>query len=135
MGGLYALTRHDSYYLKMQEVDWWWFSPVVGKGALAVDIFFVLSGFILAHVYKERFAQKITPSLLKGFYISRFARVYPMHFFVILVMVILYLTGGYSNELTSLSGLFFQLTLTEVWGIGNGRAWNRPAWSVSAEPA
>jgi len=45
------------------------------SGYLAVDFFFVLSGFVLAHAYGERWAQGLTPG---RFMLARFVRLQPM---------------------------------------------------------
>ena len=36
------------------------YTGAVYKGYLAVDMFFVLSGFVITHVYKEGFARRVT---------------------------------------------------------------------------
>lgn len=58
-------------------------------GYMAVDLFFVLSGFILAHRYL--YACSIAKE--SDFLVARFARLYPMHlfalFFLLLCMCIL----------------------------------------------
>src|SRR5215472_15992241 len=50
----------------------------IARGYLAVDLFFLLSGFVLAHVYGARIAaspwREIGP-----FFWARFAKIYPIH--------------------------------------------------------
>ena len=60
---------------------------VVGKGYLGVELFFILSGFILCHVYRTeveegRFAYG-------GFLWARLARVYPLHLATLVGMGVL----------------------------------------------
>lgn len=43
---------------------------------LAVDLFFVLSGFVIAHAYDERFRAGVSPS---SFIVARIARLYPLY--------------------------------------------------------
>jgi peptidoglycan/LPS O-acetylase OafA/YrhL len=52
---------------------------------MAVDLFFVLSGFVLAHSYGHRFRQGMTPLT---FMALRFARLYPLYLLGILLGVI-----------------------------------------------
>lgn len=49
---------------------------VAWGGYLAVDLFFVLSGFVLAHAYEDRFARGMTVS---GFFWIRTLRLYPLY--------------------------------------------------------
>ncbi|MEO7047355.1 MAG: acyltransferase, partial [Ferruginibacter sp.] len=56
---------------------------------LMVDFFFVLSGFIMYHVYAKWFIESVNSFSFKKFTIARFARVYPLHFFTLLYLVIL----------------------------------------------
>ncbi|MBS1663990.1 MAG: acyltransferase [Bacteroidetes bacterium] len=53
------------------------------KGWLWVDFFFVLSGFILFHVYGETFRQRVERYAYLQYLRARFARVYPLHFFTL----------------------------------------------------
>ena len=55
-------------------------------GGIAVSFFFVLSGFILVYVYKDR----LTPSTTPKFYFTRFARIWPLH--IVCLLLIAWLT-------------------------------------------
>ena len=55
---------------------------LAAKGYLGVELFFVLSGFILSHVYLHAFAEKRFS--YRGFLWARIARVYPLHIFTLL---------------------------------------------------
>lgn len=93
---------------------------------MAVDFFFLLSGFVLAHAYFSR------PSLnLFSFVQARFARLYPLHFVTFVVTVILYLIVGI--EFTDGEFVLHLLMLHNL-GLGPPRAGlNYPAWSISVE--
>lgn len=62
-------------------------SLLMEKGWLWVDFFFVLSGFILTHVYGEAFRWGVTRAAYWKYLRARFARVYPLHFFTLLWVV------------------------------------------------
>ena len=51
---------------------------VVPNGFLVVDLFFVLSGFVIALSYEAKFANDMT---LGQFFIIRFIRLYPIYIF------------------------------------------------------
>ena len=50
---------------------------LVAKGYLGVELFFVLSGFILSHVYMESFGDR--RFRYPDFLWARLARIYPVH--------------------------------------------------------
>jgi peptidoglycan/LPS O-acetylase OafA/YrhL len=110
---------------------------LVADGYLGVDLFFTLSGFILAHVYLTsleggRFGYG-------GFLKNRIARVYPMHLAALGAMLVLFagaamLGVGESNpDAFRLSDLPAHLLMIHAWGTTPSVGWNFPSWSISAE--
>ena len=61
---------------------WGWLTYVPGTSVQAVSFFFVLSGFILTHVYSARGVTSYWQFLL-----ARFARLWPLHVLAILLLV------------------------------------------------
>ncbi|HWU61511.1 MAG TPA: acyltransferase [Ensifer sp.] len=109
---------------------------IVGKGYLGVELFFVLSGFILSHVYLERF--KDGTFHYGEFIWARLARIYPVHIAILLglglLMAGLAVVGIQAGDkLLVWSSLPAQLTLTQAWGLAPHGGWNHPSWSISAE--
>lgn len=119
-------------------------TPLVQNGWLFVDYFFVLSGFVIAHGYGAKIeAREVFPA---RFLALRFARIYPLHFAVLLGFVLLelalwlfadQLAGLTSREAftgsRSLQSLGENLLLLQSLGLHDGLTWNGPAWSISAE--
>jgi len=118
--------------------------PVHGNLSLAVDFFFVLSGFVIAMSYGDRLAQGF--SILR-FMVLRWGRVWPLH----AAMVIAYLLletglwlkgpGGGLAGREAFTGprdpaaLLPSLLLVQTW-IWPGRdLWNVQSWSISVEIA
>lgn len=101
---------------------------------LAVDFFFVLSGFILAYSYHDENKLKRTS---EEFVINRISRLYPLHIFTFfLFVVVIYLDRGmlplYGTD--QLFSIFQQLTMTHNVGFYPERGvWNHPSWSISVE--
>lgn len=61
---------------------------MMSTGYLGVDLFFILSGFILALNYAERLADGgIRWDNYKDFLLARLARIYPVHLFSLLILV------------------------------------------------
>jgi peptidoglycan/LPS O-acetylase OafA/YrhL len=98
------------------------------RGYLAVDFFFLLSGFILAHVYADDFAQRVELAKFGRFLWARFARIYPVHLFALLLHVKLYGAGPAFSGGALLANLFL---LQAPW-LGYD-SWNVVSWSISAE--
>lgn len=120
-----------------------WTFPLVDRfilqGLYGVDLFFVLSGFILSHVYFGQFTSGVSRSDFRSFINFRFARLYPVHVVTFLIMVALFfgemlLTGRSSaaSERYSVGVFISTLTMTHAWW-GVTTTPNLPAWSISAE--
>jgi peptidoglycan/LPS O-acetylase OafA/YrhL len=111
-----------------------------GEGALGVDLFFILSGFILSYVYHAN-AVKLDLREYGRFLWFRLARIYPNHIATLLALGILLCIGKLSGiQLTGsypLSDLPAQLTLTHAWPFVHhdviAGAWNFPSWTISSE--
>ena len=109
---------------------------VIGKGYLGVELFFVLSGFIISHVYMERLG---TGQFRYGAFLwARLARIYPVHIATLLglglIVALARIVGlDVGDKVLAWSSLPAQLTLTHAWGLGLDGGWNHPSWSISAE--
>ncbi|WP_036385764.1 acyltransferase [Muricauda sp. MAR_2010_75] len=114
---------------------------LLSKGYLFVDFFFLLSGFILAHVYGERFQNGINLKNAWKYLWARFSRLYPLHIFCLLthIVVAIVLVIGFPNvwekfgHMYALEGIPVHLVLGQAWGSEYWLTWNVPSWSVSAE--
>ena len=114
---------------------------VLGRGYLAVDAFFILSGLILAHVYGPLFDREPgwNWKAQQRFLFARFARVYPMHLcmlllFFALIAVAALLGHQFRNTAPyTLEGAIESLFLLHGLGFSDRLVWNDPSWSVSAE--
>ena len=140
----WVLVYHVTFFVRDAT---WAGLPVVTAGYLGVDFFFVLSGFVLTHVYQ--------PQIERGrfdfwdFVAKRFARIYPMHIVTLLAFVAIglaarahaiqlsYWVGGVSLEgvdsAVIFRGLVAHITMIHAWGATPGLMFNQPSWSISAE--
>lgn len=118
----------------LPEVGGMW--SLLDAGYMAVDLFFVLSGFIISYQYLGKFVTG--PGDYKSFLWKRLARIYPVHIATLLVFVLLLAVGkmagigvGDPTQFT-LWGAIKDVLLIRVW-VGSDIGWNYPAWSLSAE--
>lgn len=107
------------------------------KCYLMVDLFFIMSGFIMLHVYSKDFNARIQGESLRKFFVARFARVYPLHLFstLLLVVIVRYLTdwGNPPILLEQPSDILPNILLLHSFGFTKIYSWNIPSWSISAE--
>ena len=107
------------------------------KCYLMVDLFFIMSGFIIFHVYKDNFANHIGRGDLKKYLVARFARIYPLHFFSLLLLVVLVIlfspAGTYPNAIENPWAIPTGFLLLHSYYIHQIYTWNIPSWSISAE--
>jgi len=104
------------------------------RAYLAVDLFFVLSGFVISIGYYERVVKHPGWSSYGDFLLNRMARVWPLHFIVALVFLVRILvnvSGDQPVALTS-ANLFTNFFMIESWGWGT-QALAGNSWSVSTE--
>ncbi len=127
IAALAVVIFHVTYGIFGAATDTGW--PLIPRrGYLAVDLFFILSGFVLAHVYGEEFAQRLDGRRFGQFLWARLARIYPIH---LLTLVILLLSYGQSSAYSGHAFVFNLLLLQGPWlQYAN---WNDPSWSISAE--
>ena len=97
-------------------------------GWLFVDLFFLLSGYIFAHVYLGR-PRAFGPGDVADFAVARFARLYPLHLVMLLASAALFWRLP-ENTLIAFCGhlLMLQALVEPV-----ARTFVGPSWSLSIE--
>lgn len=145
IAALFVLSHHFMFVLldRLPQVIP---SHLFHKSYLWVDLFFLLSGFVLTYVYQSRFESGMKKTDYRRFMWARFARIYPLHVFILALFVLfellqLWLVSsqvigaerldkpftGSDTPITLLTNLL--LLQTFHWDA----YWNQPAWSISAE--
>lgn len=109
---------------------------IMSKGDLAVDFFFILSGFILTHCYLSHILEG--HFTYKNFIIRRLARIYPVHLFTFGgAVLMLWIASARSIPLMAdaffISYFFHHLLLIHAWGLDSRLSYNQVSWSISAE--
>lgn len=111
---------------------------VLAKGYLAVDLFFVLSGFVMWLTYGAKF-QRDGLSAAPGFLWRRIARIYPLHLVILLATIAyaasLSFAGKADDAQYPVAELPLHFLLMQNWGFTDHLTWNDPSWSISTELA
>lgn len=117
-------------------------APVLNCGAQGVDLFFILSGFVLTWNYLDRMGRSWSTRETLHFLWLRLARVWPvylvtMHLAALLVIGSLHVGHVPLPEASDLTAVSYirQVLLVQLWfePFFDGTSWDGPAWSISAE--
>jgi peptidoglycan/LPS O-acetylase OafA/YrhL len=112
---------------------------------LWVDFFFMMSGFIMSHVYFSSFSSGISSHKYGGYLLSRFARIYPLHIFVLILFIGLEISKIFLTNTVPFTGkfnltaLFANIFMLQAFALDCpplfwcNTYWNEPAWSISVE--
>lgn len=109
------------------------FSFLHKHGWVAVDLFFVISGFIFAHVYIRTGRLQVSGF---RFFWARFARLYPLHLVTLLLCAgtLAFGTPFSASYVDNSSWNFFlNLMMLQESGLQTSKSFNTPAWSISVE--
>ncbi len=117
-------------------------APVLDSGAQGVDLFFILSGFVLAWNYLDRMGPSWSTRDTLHFLWMRLARVWPVYLvtlhlaalWIIFTLNVGHVPAENADTLTATSYIR-QLFLVQLWfqPYFDGSSWDGPAWSISAE--
>jgi peptidoglycan/LPS O-acetylase OafA/YrhL len=112
----------------------------LGHGYLAVDFFFVLSGFVIALNYRS----VVDPFSGRAYlqYLSRrLARIYPLHFVLLTAYlltpaaILIFSQSKALGERYGVASFVASIFLVQNWGFTEILTWNIPSWSISTELA
>ena len=117
-------------------------TPVLNCGAQGVDLFFILSGFVLTWNYLDRMGGSWSTRATLHFLWLRLARVWPvylvtLHLAALWVIFTLHVGHVPSQEIYRFTAISYvrQVLLVQLWfqPFFDNSSWDGPAWSISAE--
>ena len=122
------------HYTRYSEHAFW--ALLFAKNYLFVDLFFVISGFVIMLAYGDRLRSAADYA---SFLQNRLARVYPLHLAMFAALLLM--------DMAAWSGLYHpreahpydpgdiaaNVLLVEAWGFVHRLSYNYPSWSISAE--
>ena len=104
--------------------------------ALAVDLFFMLSGFVLVHVYSTKLGPKLGKSW-KSYFAARFARIVPLYLATLMACLGIFAAGslilGRWPAHVTWDVVVTNLFLLQGWPGLYHMSLNTPSWSLSVE--
>lgn len=121
-------------------------APAIRTGALGVDLFYVLSGFVITLTYLEKSGRRPGVRGTVAFWWARICRIWPVYAVVTTVFGgwLLYkqtrtpdglLVWQNTQPDISVASYLQQLAMVQLWNepTFDGSSWVGPAWSISAE--
>jgi peptidoglycan/LPS O-acetylase OafA/YrhL len=112
-------------------------SIVYNDAVIAVDLFFLLSGFVFFWLYADRIAaRKIN---FRKFIIFRLSRLYPIHLVTLVSVAVLqwlmFKNAGhyFIVQFNDTYHFILNLLFMQSWGIEKGASFSGPSWSASVE--
>ena len=99
---------------------------------LAVDLFFALSGFVIAFAYEQRLSQGLS---FKDFAVARVIRLYPVYLLAISMALLLTVAGKHASDLSWHAVMFSLLLLPDFLQPARHPMFplDGPAWSLFVE--
>lgn len=132
LGALWILAFHLAPQFKLFFGSMGIAGELMRFGYYAVDLFFVLSGFVIAHRYADQLCYK---TFLK----RRLMRIYPLHLAMLLLVLAMVTAAplfGFSinrGDDYQLGNFIAHLFMVSAWQFPATLSWNHYAWAVSAE--
>ena len=135
-----ALLVVASHGLHLSLPAAWWSKVIlttINLGFTGVDLFFILSGYILSYVYLNETDLKNFDR--NSFWKSRFARVYPVYLFSFLLQVpfvvryVIAMPDRLHQAIRAIVTLGVNLALLQAWDVVLRLRWNYPSWTLSVE--
>ncbi len=115
---------------------------VLQKGYLWVDFFFILSGFIITHVYRDKLRTLPWKTGIPEYLWCRFTRLYPLHIFTLIVAIVVatpvakmypQVVDGSWRTYFDWNAIPSHLLFTNAMKQHTYLSWNIASWSIGAE--
>ena len=147
VAALWVVVFHFSFTPGDAYTDVWEpLAPIVHTGALGVDLFYVLSGFVITLTYLDKLGARPSVRGAVAFWWARICRVWPVYALVTVLFGgwLLYkstrVTDGFLAYQTvqpdlGVGSWLQQLAMVQLWSrpYADGSSFVGPGWSISAE--
>ena len=135
VGALMIVVFHFNRFINL-DGRWQLADDTIKSFSLVVDLFFVISGYVMAAIYTGRLT-----SLAKygDFLKKRVARLGPLHWLTLLVFILIAAAGsaGWINERDpsryDAACIVPNILFIHAWGVCKAQTYNFVSWAISAE--
>jgi len=125
VAAVFVAAYHFGPHITNKHFHW-----ALHKGYLSVDLFFVLSGLVMAMTYQHWFLQGANPRVFARYMWLRIARIWPLYLTAVLAALAMQVFRGHDlSDFTP--SLLPNLLMIQSWGLAPSI--NPPLWSVSTE--
>jgi peptidoglycan/LPS O-acetylase OafA/YrhL len=125
VAAVFVAAYHFGPHITNKHFHW-----ALHKGYLSVDVFFVLSGLVMAMTYQHWFLQGANPQVFARYMWLRIARIWPLYLTAVLAALAMQVFRGHAlSDFTP--SLLPNLLMIQGWGLAPSI--NPPLWSVSTE--
>ncbi|SFL85993.1 acyltransferase family protein [Geodermatophilus ruber] len=147
VAALWVVVFHFSFTPGDTYSDLWEpLQPLIRTGALGVDLFYVLSGFVITLTYLDKMGRRPAVRRTVTFWWARICRIWPVYAVITTLfgLWLLYkgsrVTDGFvayqtQQPVVDVWHYLQQLAMVQLWGreAFDGSSWVGAAWSISAE--
>jgi len=117
-------------------------SGLLTQGYLWVDFFFILSGFIICHIYSKQLSGNFQTRNIIKYLTARFFRIYPLHLFTLILLTgfVVVVSTFIPTVMDDSWHVYFDwqalvsnILLTNAMNQHTYLSWNIVSWSIGAE--
>ncbi|NQE60960.1 acyltransferase [Caulobacter sp. RHG1] len=135
VGAVMIVVFHFNRFINL-DGRWQLADDTIKSFSLIVDLFFLISGYVMAAIYTGRLT---TFAKYRDFLQKRVARLGPLHWATMLVFVVIAALGwaGLINERDAsrydVTCIPQNVLFIHAWGTCKAQTWNFASWAISAE--
>jgi peptidoglycan/LPS O-acetylase OafA/YrhL len=127
IAAIYVVVFHSKLGPKLGSHGHWILANLLGNGGMAVSLFFLLSGFILAYTYAGQINK---PGASRKFWEARFARLWPVY---IISLVLISISEHYVPKPAPFVAVVLMVQAWNPFDVGMAGVWNTVCWTLSTE--
>jgi len=129
VGAVMIVVFHFNRFINL-DGRWQLADDTIKSFSLIVDLFFLISGYVMAAIYTGRLT---TAAKYRDFLQKRVARLGPLHWATLLVFVIIAASGERDASRYDVTCIPQNILFIHAWGTCKAQTWNFVSWAISAE--
>ncbi len=135
VGAVMIVVFHFNRFINL-DGRWQWADDTIKTFSLIVDLFFLISGYVMAAIYTGRLT---TFAKYRDFLQKRVARLGPLHWLTMLVFIAVAAAGavGWIQDSDprryDVACIVPNIVFVHAWGVCHSQTWNFVSWAISAE--